>query len=101
MRTPSSPSSMSSSVPVSSNDRQRYFSSRPGFSSVPVTSSPGRRRSLTSPVSFTMRANCPAASKKRAAVSRFTSLGMIKPRHSDEKLLCIRIRSLVVLVRYR
>ena len=46
-----------------------------------------------------MRSNCSAASMNFAAVSLFSSFGIICPRHSVLKLLCIRLRSFVVLVR--
>ena len=58
-----------------------------------------RRRSLTSPLSFMMRSNCSQASKNLVVVSLSSSFGMICPRHSVLKLLCIRLRSFVVLVR--
>ena len=100
-RRPSSPSSMSSSAVVFSIDRQKYFSTSPALSSVPVISSPTSRLRCTSPVSFTIRANCPTVSRKWAVVSLSISLGMMNPLHSEEKLLCILMRSFVVLVRYR
>ena len=67
--------------------------------SVPTISSVERRRSLTKPLSLMMRSNCSAASMNFAAVSLFSSFGIICPRHSVLKLLCIRLRSFVVLVR--
>ena len=83
---------------VFSIDRQKYFSTSPALSSVPVISSPTSRLRCTSPVSFTIRANCPTVSRKWAVVSLSTSLGMMNPLHSEEKLLCILMRSFVVLV---
>ena len=66
---------------------------------MPTISSVESRRSLTNPLSFMMRSNCSVASMNFAAVSLSSSFGMICPRHSVLKLLCIRLRSLVVLVR--
>ena len=48
-----------------------------------------------------IRANCSVASRNFSDVSLSSSFGMMCPLHSVLKLLCIRLRSLVVFVRYR
>ena len=99
MRISLAESSMSCNVALSSGSSEKYRSSSPALPSVPTISSVERRRSLTKPLSFMMRPNCSVASRNFAAVSPSSSFGMICPRHSVLKLLCIRLRSFVVLVR--
>ena len=94
--------SMSSRQSGFSSDRARYLPTMPACVSVPVISSSVRRRSLTCPESFRMRANCSTASMNFTAVSlSCISFGTICPRHSVLQLLCRLMRSFVVLVRNR
>ena len=96
------PSRMSSSVVVSSCEREKYFSTRPASFPFPVISSVVSRSRRTSPESRMMRSNCSTASRKRRtpSLSR-TSLGRICPLQRTEKLLCCRMRPFVVRVMNR
>ena len=102
IRTSSVPRAMSCIGVPASLDSVRYCSNNPCFSSVPIMSSSVRRFRVMKPLSFKIRSNCATASIKRCIVSLFLiSFGISEPLQSDEKLLCIRIRSLVVLVKKR
>src|SRR5690606_3449571 len=102
IRTSSLPKAISCIGVPASLDRVRYCSSNPCLSPVPMMSSSVRRSSFTKPLSLIIRSNCATASINFRTVSlSLISFGIRTPLQSDEKLLCIRIRSLVVLVRNR
>ena len=102
IRISSAPSDISLSVVVSVCEREKYFSTIPAVCPVPTISSVVNRWSLTNPLSFMIEANCPTASMNFTITSlSLISFGTMNPRHSVLKLLCVRLRSLVVLVRNR
>ncbi|MNH24145.1 hypothetical protein D3C79_840630 [compost metagenome] len=101
-RTSSFPRDMSCKGSSFALERVKYWSRRPGSLSVPVISSLVSLSIDINPLSFKIRSNCATASMNLwiFSLSRI-SLGIKTPLQSEEKLDCIRIRSLLVLVRNR
>src|SRR5680860_1028317 len=83
-------------------EREKYFSTIPGFLSVPTISSVDKRVSRTNSLSFMICSNWFTDSTNLKIVSlSFISFGRIKPRLNELKLLRCLLFSLVVLVRKR